>query len=339
MNRSAFTLVELLVVIAIIGILVALLLPAVQAAREAARRMQCANHLKQIALASHNYHDTYKTLPPGWMLKGSGGIALWSWGAFVQKFIEGQSAADAMSIGDTWLDNNGVNDAITLHPGILQTPVAVFRCPSDTAKELNIDRPLKGTFPIATSNYIGCNSALEPAPFRGSSYSVSWKGVFVEPGHSFRDILDGTSNTLAFGERRWQIKQSGGGSAIVLVGASMVYGRRRLSTTSGLGYVADVVGGGVTLINASHSAVAFSGSSARVRQGFSSQHPGGAQFALADGSVRFVSETIDAKGFDATGLNTAAPLALNNIPASTAAIDSTFEYLLAVQDGNPTGDY
>jgi len=80
-RKTAFTLVELLVVIAIIGMLVALLLPAIQAAREAARRTECTNNLKQLALGCHNYHDTYKVLPPGYVFVGGGNhVSQWGWG-------------------------------------------------------------------------------------------------------------------------------------------------------------------------------------------------------------------------------------------------------------------
>ena len=92
-QRPAFTLVELLVVIAIIGILVALLLPAVQAARETARRAKCSNHLKQLVLSCHNYDGTYKTFPPGYLVKPNQAavdrdLAFWSWGVLIMPYIE-----------------------------------------------------------------------------------------------------------------------------------------------------------------------------------------------------------------------------------------------------------
>ena len=102
-RRKAFTLVELLVVIAIIGILIALLLPAVQAAREAARRTQCNNHLKQLGLALHNYHDTYKTMPPGatgiyWRPRASGQWGF-SWFVHILPFVEQGTMWDQVYIG------------------------------------------------------------------------------------------------------------------------------------------------------------------------------------------------------------------------------------------------
>jgi type II secretory pathway pseudopilin PulG len=118
-------LVELLVVIAIIGILVALLLPAVQAAREAARRMQCSNNLKQFGLATHNYHDTYLVFPCEMLLSGNN---RWGWGAFILPFIEQGALYDAVRVGQ-----GNLPQATTQFNGVplLQRPVAAFVCPYD----------------------------------------------------------------------------------------------------------------------------------------------------------------------------------------------------------------
>ncbi|MCA9120190.1 MAG: DUF1559 domain-containing protein [Planctomycetaceae bacterium] len=351
MSRSryklGFTLVELLVVIAIIGILVALLLPAVQAAREAARRMQCSNHLKQIVLACHNYHDTYKTFPPAYLTKTTlplpgaptaTGLSMWSWGALVQRFIEGETSVDSMSVGNNYLDYATSPNALTLYgqgssQAILLQSNATFRCPSDVGPDLNETRLLGSstwTQQTATANYIGGNAAFD---VNANGGPVGSKGLFRENiALSFRDIIDGSSNVIAFGERRWQVKLTNG--TIYRIGAANLWGRRAISGGSGVALtpaitdtardaLADIVGGGGTTINNNALAAAE-----LLRRGFSSQHPGGSQFALADGSVRFVAETIQTVGFDANGIN-----------AAPQAVDSTFEYLLSIEDGNPTGDY
>lgn len=336
-RRQGFTLVELLVVIAIIGILVALLLPAVQAAREAARRMQCSNGLKQLALSQHNYHDTFKTFPAGYLRKERPGafnntLALWSWGAVSQRFIEGGAQTDAMAVGTTSLS---VAIPVFTSGGtqqILDVPFKVHRCPSDVGPELNTSRPTITGRNLATSNYVAANSGCDVAEngdgVSGAGGQVSAKGLFLQDdAHSFRDIIDGTSNVVAIGERRWQVKLDSG--AIFTVGAASVYGRRPLDgsvasvpavASAALDAFADLLGGGGVQINSKVAANADLS-----RRGFSSQHPGGAQFALADGSVRFIAETIE---HSPNGSQTCA-----------VAPDSTFERLLAIQDGSPVGDF
>ncbi len=201
-KRRAFTLVELLVVIAIIGILVALLLPAVQAAREAARRMQCSNHLKQLGLANHNYHDVQKTFPPMRLgtLRGSGTVAQqtsneYSMSGLVSllPFYEQQQIFDrARSRNFAPVPWDGSQDTWTVR-------IPVLLCPSDEEN--------RGTA-IGNSSYKFCvgtnvdnNNAVWGADNNGV-YSVIGDPGARRTTYRFRDIRDGTSNTIAMSERR-----------------------------------------------------------------------------------------------------------------------------------------
>ena len=143
-HRAGFTLVELLVVIAIIGILIALLLPAVQAAREAARRAQCTNNLKQFGLAVHNYHDTYGSFPMGWMIdtSHSGNPSGWGWQVYLMPFMEQGTLFDAMDPNQYSLYevSNSLNPRNDCH--ILQTEIDSSRCPSDDTDSPNPNRRL-----------------------------------------------------------------------------------------------------------------------------------------------------------------------------------------------------
>ncbi len=323
-RRKGFTLVELLVVIAIIGVLIALLLPAVQQAREAARRMQCTNHLKQIGLALHNYHDTFGAFPAiSYDHEVNGGDetrhSSWSWGTLILPQMEQGSAYDILAPSSPDRLHEAVNKPEKL--AVLQTPLSTWRCPSDTGPDLNTHFGINNgsgnqsqDVQIATANYLGVNSQgnIDRQRFHNG---VFCPGTDVQSNSrrvvSMRHIVDGTSNTAMVGERAWMMQG-------VELGAGLVFGHTgNEDITNSHNYedgFIQVVGGGKTHINT----IDTCGSSCNDvdgRQGFSSLHPGGSQFTFVDGSVHFISENID-----------------DNFGGPT---DSTYERLLNTIDGQP----
>ncbi len=194
----AFTLIELLVVVSIIGVLVALLLPAVQAAREAARRAQCVNNLKQIGLALHNYEQALQTLPPGYVSAfDANGIDLgpgWGWAAMVLPQMEQSATFSAVNflVGVETVANQTAR--LTL--------VNNFLCPSDRVapswpavnRDILTGASMQVICWVAPSNYVGMNGFSEPGP--------DGEGVLFRNSRiAFRDITDGLSQTIAVGER------------------------------------------------------------------------------------------------------------------------------------------
>ncbi|MEP3480899.1 MAG: DUF1559 domain-containing protein [Fuerstiella sp.] len=289
-NRArGFTLIELLVVIAIIAILVSLLLPAVQQAREAARRTQCKNNLKQIGLALHNYHDIYNTFPIGAQNAATPASAalgnneeMWGWSASILPQIEQKNLAEQLGISDNRLSDVLADANLRT---LLQSPLAAFVCPSDPGSELMDGGQLNGgtgrnmtgnggaptAFRVAKSNYIG-NCGYNDVNRQNDNGK---RGVFqVGDNYKIRDITDGTSNTIAVGERTtfcasgaWcgNRNPNGGGAQ----GADYTLGRTSIPIN-----LKD---------NRNHWCT----------EGFDSAHTGGAQFLLCDGSVHFLSENID----------------------------------------------
>lgn len=331
-RKRGFTLVELLVVIAIIGILVGLLLPAVQAAREAARRMQCSNNLKNIALACHNYHDTYKSLPTGYIAPNGSGRSnapAWSWSALVLPFMEQQPLYDLIDP-----TSNSLTNAVALH-GMdagdpMATPVDTFRCPSSVAPDLNnVAQYLIGSNDgLAVSNYPGVTSTRELIPGNGEN------GCFVyDRGVKFRDILDGTSNTLMIGERSWQYTVSRSHPTASLAGswsvggAAMLFGTPR--SQGGRRFLAPAVGWGLTRLNFQGYFSTGGALDERRRSGFSSQHPGGAMFAIGDASVGLIPETIELKM-----ISESDPSAAQFQVSASRAADNVYQRLLSRDDGN-----
>lgn len=307
-SKRGFTLVELLVVIAIIGILVALLLPAVQAAREAARRMQCGNNLKQIALACHNYNDTYKKLPVG-----AYSCCWGTWQVGILPYVEQRALADLYNHNGKYDSPNtvgvqpggcvGAADSSFRYGGAKNTPVTVnlissYRCPSDINNASNT-----GTA-VSRHNY-ACNygntgengntpvvQAGVTVIFGQAPFTMAGSCTSSAIAKTFSDIGDGTSNTLSFAEVR--TGHGGDHRGFGWWGPSAGFTTLNPPNTS----LPDYMGGGTCVppttnpLNPPCIAAAIAPNEPN-RRSARSRHPGGVQGAYCDGSVRFFADTID----------------------------------------------
>ena len=282
-TRSGFTLVELLVVIAIIGILIALLLPAVQAAREAARRSQCTNNMKQIGLALYNYHDTYKAFPTGFIYRGGGGVCNYGWNTAILPYMEQGAFYDLLNPGTIPCYERYKSGASQADRDLLQSTFAALRCPSDDGPETctSINFGNNNRYRVGLTNYVAsCGYGDRPTgrtKCGGMFYGDSW--------HKFAHITDGTSNTLAVGERCFgqpgHMTHHQHAATWIGVGQNNSYGAsatlRTLCRNS-------------FILNYDYHAA---GSSENMGKGCASFHPGGANYLLCDASVHFLSETTD----------------------------------------------
>lgn len=282
--KLGFTLVELLVVIAIIGILIGMLLPAVQQVREAARRTQCANQLRQLSLGVLNFESSRRRFPAGWTSaqnSANGLLPGWAWSAEVLPFIEQGNLASQIDFRASVVD--------PVNASFVTEIVDTFLCPSDPESEVlnfatEVSAPVgngSGTrnggasagdeLLLARSNYSGVFGNIEAAddPFRGN-------GIFF--GNSrvgFRNIRDGSSNTMLIGERRNDF------GAVTWVGVVDSIDEPFARVVGATDHAPNDAGNGL--------------------EDFRSYHPGGINVGLADGSTLFISDSISETTFQALG--------------------------------------
>ncbi len=294
-RQRGFTLIELLVVIAIIAILIALLLPAVQQAREAARRSQCKNNLKQIGLAMHNYHDTHGAFPPGEVYGTglSGNWTTWAWSVFTLPFL------DQAPLYNTFSPNGMANRPVGRNDGAAVTGnvgsiVPAYICPSDPTPNVN-------------NTYCG---------FPKLNYPVSLELCFNNYGTPaagsstrFRDITDGTSNTILNGGR----DMKNNNASVAFVRASPSNGSFGGSAAYRINTPFDPSG--------SRGNCTFSESGV-TRHAWTSMHEGGAHFLLCDGAVRFISENIQ-----------------SNPSQNNLGGNYIYQNLFNMDDGNVVGEF
>ncbi|MCY2988295.1 MAG: DUF1559 domain-containing protein [Planctomycetota bacterium] len=320
-RRKAFTLVELLVVIAIIGILVALLLPAIQAARESSRRTQCGNNAKQLALSFQNYHDIYRKLPRYAMQSKNAAGTCGQWQGFsahtmLLPYIEQQAVWDDVQQQYNLATDLNAGWTSGFFTTVRRTPISTYRCPSDIASKFGAD--------TGNNNYPVC---------AGPSYAV-WSGL--APGvfsrdveTTYADILDGTSTTIMVGENilgdndnaTYSIAdvvraQAWAGTTLNPTDAQLAaYGQQCLGgiashwSHSGQNWISPMFTHSVfntiappnwlfpTCMNCTGCGSMDSDGAWPAR----SRHPGGCNHGMADGSVRFITNNVNLQTYQALG--------------------------------------
>jgi hypothetical protein len=278
--------VELLVVIAIIGVLIALLLPAVQAAREASRRAQCKNNLKQIGLALHNYESSRRAFPPGFVSVAAAtnepGIGSgWGWAAHILPYLEEASLKIDLK--------KSITDP--MHDNVRMMPLSIFRCPSDSPEAPTFvvkDQSGSELTQVAFANYVGVGGTFEVTAYPDSGLGV----LFRNRGIKFKEITDGTSHTIMVSERA----------------------SRQSPQTTWVGAVTDAV---VPPKNASYDeegppvlVLTNTGEAAEERvpnntlnhvEDSNSEHPQGVHLMFCDGSVQAINNDIDPVVWEALG--------------------------------------
>jgi prepilin-type N-terminal cleavage/methylation domain-containing protein/prepilin-type processing-associated H-X9-DG protein len=356
-RARGFTLVELLVVIAIIGILVSLLLPAVQSAREASRRASCSNNIKQISLALQNYADTLRSYPPGWIAtpdpSDSTGVLStknqeeWGWSVMILPYMEQTALHDRLGVTKARLYQRLVDYSLLVpnNPAITTTVsqdvtaacfsvVKPFMCPSDTGfsgRGRTSTTPARGfnggtgfaangmttaaASAVGVSNYMGVAGHCDFIDFAKNT-GIFFGNSAVRPV----DVRDGMSNTFLIGERD-----------SINCGSGTWLGVRNTNGGGNRG-VNFVIGHAQPKLNQPDPPIGWGSGATGCGEGFSSLHPNGAQFALCDGSVRFISNSINSNWYPPAG-------GTGTIADSRNTANGTYQRLMSRDDKLPVGSF
>jgi prepilin-type N-terminal cleavage/methylation domain-containing protein/prepilin-type processing-associated H-X9-DG protein len=334
MRRQGFTLIELLVVISIISVLIALLLPAVQSAREAARRAQCVNNIKQIVLACFNYENQLSTLPPDSIANGSWAGTWWAWPSFILPQME--QATVYNSINYSWSCCNPRNQTVYL------TLISSFLCPTDSSAmrfsdriyiDVNVPAFWCGNLCTAAStNYVGSQGDMQnntifdylcvdpaqiafkaangyasngctPPPVWWNGPAAPFRGVFGDCSNAasirIAAITDGTSNTMMIGENSPNLC-----SGLAWVSGNDIYA----NTILPMNWMTNLKDGQTDPATGEVCSPAAWNPSSPTQfihcfnnqwyyQGFKSFHPGGCNFGFCDGSVKYLKQSINARTY------------------------------------------
>jgi prepilin-type N-terminal cleavage/methylation domain-containing protein/prepilin-type processing-associated H-X9-DG protein len=300
--RPAFTLIELLVVIAIIAILIGLLLPAVQKVREAAARAKCTNNLKQIGLALHSYHDANNYFPPGYV-DGNSDPATdtfadegpgWGWASFLLPYLEQRNVYSQINFSQPV--GSGVNTQIS------QQSLPIFQCPSDGNQQAFTVWPT--SIVVAHSNYVGCNGTEETTDAPGNN-----SGLFLRNSHyNIASVSDGLSNTIVVGERSsnhspstWTGAVTGGRCPawMCTLPYTSPYTPQSQAPDTGNGTAYDNAEGDATLILSHGNTDHLPNADQPIWDAdtFYSLHTNGANFLFGDGSVHFLTSSVNPNTF------------------------------------------